>query len=109
MTSDIVTSVPVRLLKAVIATVRAHRALKQAAADGAREDVRVGRRKALSRALEELDVAAVAYRPPAKAPSSFDWTGAGKAVAAGLRFLQKIQGAKNGREVADVIEGEIVE
>jgi len=108
MTSEIsaTTAVPTRLLKAVIATVRAHRALR-----AAREvpSELPARRKALSKALVELDAAATAYRPPAKAPSSFDWTGAGKAVAAGLRFLQKIQGAKSGREVVEVIEGEIVE
>lgn len=99
---------PARLLKAVITVVRAYRAMKNPDRDRT-EPAQKKRWAALRGALEELDAAAVAYKPPRAASPGFDWTGAGKAVAAGLRLLQKLQGAKTTREVADVIEGEIVE
>jgi len=99
-----------RVLKAVLVTVKAHRALR--AAREAKEEVRVKCRKALSAALVELDAAATAFTPPAKASPSFDWTGAGKAVAAGLELLQKVKGAKTQkdvREVFEIIDAEIIE
>lgn len=99
-----------RVLKAVLVTVKAHRALR--AARESKEEVRAKCRKALSAALNELDAAATAFTPPEKAGASFDWTGAGKAVAAGLRLIQKVQNAKtekDAREVFEIIDAEIVE
>lgn len=97
-----------RVIKAVIATVKARRALRAALADGAADAAVKRLRRALSAALDELEIAAMSFKPE-RPNEPLDWKGMGRALTAGLKLVGKLHGAKTSREMVDVIEGEIVD
>ena len=97
------------MIRAAAKVVHAHREAKRAHADGASDEAKKRYQKAVIKALDELEpLVASAMKVASSAPKTpFDWNGAFRAIATGMKLVDRLKGASP-QQVAEIIDAEVL-